>query len=424
MGTVLRNIRPVTGTDRLVSLRFEGSVVVDSTEEEMLPKPGDVEIDADRKLAFSGFANTHTHLAMVLFRGFADGVPLRVWLEDYIWPIERKLQPEDVYWCTLLALAEAIRGGTTCVADMYFHTNEVARAVEESGLRALLSYGMVADSLDDRGRSELATTRKLIERWNSAGEGRIGIAVSPHAVYTCGEDVWREALEMARDLGVPVHTHLAETRSEVETWKAQTGMSPVAYLDRIGAFDVPTVAAHCVHVDERDIAILADRDVRVAHCPKSNAKLGSGVAPVAAMRRAGVAVALGTDGAASNNRLDMVEEMRAAWILQRGHNEDPESLSGHDAFRMATDVGREALMTPSEGLSVGGAADVVLLDPSRSHTCPTHDPIPLLAYAASSADVTDVIVDGQILLKNGELLTIDEERVQSEVERLLRRLGI
>ncbi len=424
MGTVLRNIRPVIGSDRLLSLRFEGNVFVGLTEEEMLPKPGDVDIDANRKLAFSGFANTHTHLAMVLFRGLADGVSLRVWLEDYIWPIERKLQPEDVYWCTLLALAEAIRGGTTCVADMYFHTNEAARAVEESGLRALLSYGMVAKSLDDRGRSELGTTRKLIERWNGACEGRIGIAVSPHAVYTCGEDVWREAIEMARDLGVPVHTHLAETRSEVETWKAQTGLSPVAYLERMGAFDVPTVAAHCVHVDERDIAILADRDVRVAHCPKSNAKLGSGVAPVAAMRQAGIAVALGTDGAASNNRLDMVEEMRAAWILQRGHNEDPESLSGHDAFRMATDVGRRALGISAEGLSVGAVADVVLLDPSRSHTWPPHDPIPMLAYAASSADVTDVIVDGQILLKNGELLTIDEERVQSEVERLLRRLGI
>lgn len=424
MGTVLRNIRPVTGPDGVISSRIEAGSFVEVTEAAITPEPGETLVEGGGKLAFSGFANTHTHLAMVLFRGLADGVPLHVWLENHIWPIERKLQPEDVYWCTLLALAEAIRGGTTCVADMYFHTDEVARAVEESGLRALLSYGMVADSLDDRGRSELATTRKLIERWNGAGEGRIGVAVSPHAVYTCGEDVWQEAIKMARDLDVPIHTHLAETRREVEAWKEQTGLSPVAYLDRIGAFEVPTLAAHCVHVDEEDIAILAGRDVRVAHCPKSNAKLGSGVAPVAAMRQAGITVALGTDGAASNNRLDMVEEMRAAWILQRGHNEDPESLSGHDAFRMATDVGRRALGISTEGLSVGAAADVVLLDPRRSHTWPPHDPIPMLAYAASSADVTDVIVDGQILLKDGELLTIDEERVQSEVERLLRRLGI
>ena len=420
MGTVLRNARPVFGPERRLSLRFEGGAFVDLTAEEMVPRPEDVEIDADGKLALGGFVNAHTHLAMVLLRGLADDVPLETWLSDYVWPIERRLRPEDVYWCTLLALAEAIRGGTTCVADMYFHTDEVARAVEESGLRALLSYGMIAESLDEKGRGELATTRKFVERWNGAGGGRIGVAISPHTVYTCGEDVWREAVEMARDLGIPIHTHVSETRHEVATWKEKTGLSPVAYLEQIGAFEVPTLAAHCVHVDEMDIAILAAHDVRVAHCPKSNAKLGSGVAPVAAMRRAGLTVALGTDGAASNNRLDMIEELRAAWMMQRAGSEDPTSLSGDDAISMATEAGREALGMLPGGFEVGAVADLVLVDPRQSSMRPSHDPIPTLAYAASSADVTDVIVDGKVLLKDGELLTIDEERVQSEVERLRR----
>ena len=422
MGTLLRDIRPVIGSDRSRVFRFEAGSFVDVGDDGIASEPGDAIIEGAGKLAFPGFANVHTHLAMVLFRGLADDVPLETWLEDYIWPIERKLTPEDVYWCTLLALCEVIRSGTTCLADMYFHTAEVARAVEESGLRALISYGMVAESLDAKGRAELKTTRRMVERWDGAAGGRIGVAISPHAVYTCGEAVWREAIEMARDLDVPIHTHLAETRHEVEEWRTRTGESPVAYLDRIGALEVPMLAAHCVHVDEADIDILARRGVRVAHCPKSNAKLGSGVAPITAMREAGVIVALGTDGAASNNRLDMIEEMRAAWIVQRAYHEDPTRLSGEDVVEMAIAEGRRALGHPEGGLKVGAVADVVLLDPNWSHAWPPHDPVPTLAYAASAADVTDVVVDGRFLLKDGELLTIDEERVQSEVARLLRRV--
>ena len=424
MGTLLRNIRPVARSDGHHFFRFEAGVFTDVRERDIVPEPGDTVVEGSGKLAFSGFANAHTHLAMVLLRGLADDVPLATWLEDYVWPIERALKPEDIYWCTLLALCEAIRSGTTCLADMYFHTEEVARAIEESGIRALISYGMIAESLDAKGQAELETTRKLVERWNGAAGGRIAVAVSPHTVYTCGEAVWREAIEMARDLNVPIHTHLSETRREVEEWRTRTGESPVAYLERIGAFDVPTLAAHCVHVDHADIEILARRGVWVAHCPKSNAKLGSGVAPVVTMRDAGVTVALGTDGAASNNRLDMLEEMRAAWIVQRAHHEDPAHLSGEDVVEMATDNGRRALGAPPGGLEAGAAADIVLLDQRRSHSWPVHDPIPTLAYAASAADVTDVIVAGRVLMKDGKLLTIDEERVQSEVERLLRRVKI
>jgi len=422
MGIILRNIRPVLGPSGTLNSRIDSNTFANVGEAEIEPRQDDAVVDGSDKLAFSGFVNAHTHLPMVLLRGLADDVPLDVWLREHIWPIEAKLTPEDIYWCTLLGIAEAIRNGTTCVNDMYFHVDEVARAVEESGIRALLTYGMIADDLDAKGRSELDVTRRMIERWHGAGDGRIRCAVGPHTVYTCGEPVLREAIDMARAFDVPIHTHVSETRQEVESWKAKTGASPVAYLERIGAFEVPVLAAHCVHVDAEDIAILAAHDVRVAHCPKSNAKLGSGVAPVPEMRDAGICVGIGTDGAASNNRLDMIEESRAAWILQRGHHEDPTRLSSRDVVRMAIEDGRTALGLPEGAIEDGNAADIVLLDATKTHSWPPHDPVSTLAYAAAGSDVTDVIVGGRILMKNRKLLTIDEERVQSEVNRRLQRL--
>ena len=421
MGTVLRSLRSVEQTAGSTNVRFEGRTVSTVTEAEIPSRPDDTSIDCAGKLAIPGFVNAHTHLAMVLFRGLADDVPLRVWLKDHIWPIEAKLEPEDVYWCTLLAIAEGIRGGTVAFADMYFHVDEVARAVEESGVRALLSYGMIAPTLDPKGASELRQTERFIGRWEGAAHGRIHTAISPHTLYTCGEDVWRQAVDLAKESGVPIHTHVAETRRETDEWQDAKGLSPVASLERYGALEVPLLAAHCVHVDAKDIAILAEHDVHAVHCPKSNAKLGSGIAPVSTMREAGLTVAIGTDGAASNNRLDMMEEMRATWLLQRAKNENAMTPSATDVVRMATEDGRRALGLGPGGLTGGGAADLVLLDTDRLHTTPRHDPAAMLAYAADGLDVTDVLVDGRWLMKDGDLLTIDEERVKSEVNRLLGR---
>jgi 5-methylthioadenosine/S-adenosylhomocysteine deaminase len=421
MGTVLRGLRSVERSAGSTNVRFEDRAVSVVTEAEIPSHPEDSVIDCAGKIALSGFVNAHTHLAMTLFRGLADDVPLHEWLEKHIWPIEAKMQPEDVYWCTLLGIAEGLRSGAVAFADMYFHTDEVARAVEESGVRSLLSYGMIAPTLEQKGNSELSTARALVERWEGTADGRIRTAVSPHTLYTCGEDVWRAAVELAADLGVPIHTHVSETRRETEAWRAEKGESPVASLQRYGACRVPLLAAHCVHVDEDDIAVLAECDVSVAHCPKSNAKLGSGIAPVVAMRNAGVNVAVGTDGAASNNRLDMMEEMRAVWLLQRASNEDAMTPSAADVVQMATEAGRRALGLAPGGLTVGGSADLVLLDADRLHATPPHDPTATLAYAADGLDVTDVIVDGRWLMKDGDLLTIDEEKVKAEVTRLLRR---
>jgi len=422
MGTFIRNIHTLGAASFATNLRFEDDRITGLSMSENLARTGDIEIDGQGKLAIPGFINAHTHLAMVLFRGLADDVPLQVWLEEHVWPLERLLQPEDVYWCTLLGIAEGIRSGTTAFIDMYFHCDQVAHAIEESGVRALLSYGMIAPSLEENGTSELATAKDLVQQWQGQADGRIQIALSPHAVYTCGEDVWRQAIELAHKLDVPLHTHVSETRAEVDDWKAKTGMTPVGYLESLGALSVPTLAAHCVHVDTDDMAILANHPVTVAHCPKSNAKLGSGIAPVQAMRKAGVCVAIGTDGAASNNRLDMVEELRASWMLQRATHEDPSFLDSTEVVSMAVDAGRSLFGLPETGLAAGGPADVVLFDTDQIHTTPSHDAAAMLAYAADSRDVTDVYVDGKALLKNGELRTIDEERVKSEVRRLLHRL--
>ncbi len=420
MGTILKNVHPIGGSSP-VDIRFEEARVAAISETAIVPQSGDEVIDGGGKLVAPGFVNAHTHLAMVLFRGLADDVPLQAWLEEHVWPIEAKLRPEDVYWCTLLAVAEGLRGGTIAFADMYFHTDEVGRALEESGAHALLSYGIIAPSMAEKGRAELDITRSFVERWNGAADGRIRAAISPHSVYMCGEDVWRAAIEAASDLGVPIHTHLAETRSEVEAWQEKTGAGPVPYLEKIGAFSVPVLAAHCVHVDGADIEILAGHDVTVAHCPKSNAKLGSGIAPVRAMREAGIPVAIGTDGAASNNRLDMVEEMRAAWILQRAQNEDPMHPSAEDVFDMATEAGGRALGIESEGLVEGGTAELILIDREPLHSTPRHDPLATLAFASNALDVTDVLVEGRWLMRNRELRTIDAERVRFDVESLLRR---
>ena len=351
MGIILKNIVAVTDAKeaaKIIQLRIEGETISAISEEELPLRPDETVINGEGKLVLPGFVNAHTHLPMVLFRGLADGLLLRVWLEEHIWPIEKDLHPEEVYWGALLGLAEMIRGGTTTCADMYFHTDAIGRAVEEVGVRALLSCGIIAERLDAHGKREMKKAEETITHWEGAANGRIRTAVSPHAIYTCGEPVWHAAIDLAGKYAVPIHTHLAESAEETKWCQENLGLSPVFALDRIGAFSVPTASvptlvAHCVQVDEADIRLLAERGVTVVHCPKSNAKLGNGIAPLAAMRAAGVRIALGTDGAATNNSLDMIEEMRMATLLEKGIEEDPTALPARDVVEMATRVGAEAL---------------------------------------------------------------------------------
>ncbi len=425
MGIVLKGITAALGEAlvlKRVDIRIEGNTIETVSESPLEAKEGYETIQGEGKLAIPGLVNAHTHLPMVLFRGAADDLPLSQWLSEYIWPREARLTEDEIYWGALLGLAEMIRSGTTLFSDMYFHLDAIGRAVAESGMRALLSYGIIAPRLDEKGKQELERTEWTITHLHDTVDGRIRIAVAPHSVYTCGKDVWEMAVKLARKYEVPIHTHIAETRDEVADCYVRDGVSPVELLERWGALSGPVIAAHCVHVSPADIEILKARGVSVVHCPKSNAKLGSGTAPVARMSEAGVNVALGTDGAASNNSLNMIAELRFASLAAKAVNENPMLIPAKDALRMASAVGATALGSGDTGkIEEGCRADIVLLDIEMLETLPMYDPISALVYSAGREAVSDVMVDGRFLMRERTLTTIDEDRVKYEVKRIANR---
>ena len=424
MGIVLSGITAAVGDPAVVQrvdIRIDGETITKISQSPLTAKPEDTRVDGEGKLAIPGLVNAHTHIPMVLFRGLADDLPLVQWLSDKLWPVEGRLTADDVYWGSLLGLSEMIRSGTTAFADMYFHVDAIAKAVAESGVRALLSYGIIAPTLDAHGKEELRRAQETIERLND-GDGLMRGAVAPHAIYTCGKDVWRAAIELAQRYEVPIHTHLAETRDEVADCYVKHGASPVRLLDQWGAFSVPVLAAHCVHVASDDIEILRENEVSVVHCPKSNAKLGSGIAPIARMRAAGVNIALGTDGAASNNSLDMISELRFGALLAKGVNMDPTVIPASEALRMATAAGAAAIKNKDGGtIETGKQADVAIIDLTHLETVPTYDPLSTFVYSAGREAVSDVIVNGKFLMRNRKLITIDEDQVKYEVKRRVNR---
>ena len=384
-------------------------------------------IDGVNLAALPGFVNCHTHAAMTLFRSYADDLPLMQWLEEKIWPLEAGLQKEDIYWGTLLCCAEMIRSGTTTFADMYFHMGQAARAVEKAGLRASLSRGMIGTAPVGGAAGELPPLEYSVEfakKWHGAAGGRITVMLGPHAPYTCPPDFMRRVIEAARAFGLGIHIHLAETAGEVEDIKRRYGKTPIQLMDGLGLFELPVLAAHCVHLEERDIEILAAKKVGVAHNPQSNLKLASGIAPVARLLAAGAVVGLGTDGAASNNNQDMIEEMRTAALVQKAAAGDPRALPAFTALQMATVNGARALGLAGEVglLKAGYRADIILVNLRKPHLYPRHDPVAHLVYAAQGADVETVLVDGRVLMENRKLLTMDEEEVLSKAEECAQRL--
>ena len=379
-------------------------------------------IDGDGKLAIPGFVNTHTHAAMTLFRSYADDMRLMDWLEKKIWPAEANLTGEDVYWGTQLAIAEMIRTGTTTFADMYFYMDDVARAVESSGIRAVLARGMIG--VTPAGNQSLIESEELYRQWHNGADGRITVMMGPHAPYTCPPEYLKKVVNSAMRLGAEIHIHLAETKSEVEECIRLHGKSPIQLMEELGVLQCGVLAAHCVHIDAADIAIMNKHNVRVAHNPGSNMKLASGIAPVVALLEAGVCVSLGTDGAASNNNLDMLEELRLATLLQKVHHLDPVALPAKQAVLMGTANGAKALNLDKiiGHLAPGYHADITLLDTHSPHWFPKHDRLSLLAYAANPGDVHTVIVDGRVLLNNRQLMTIDEEKMMYEAQARGMRL--
>jgi 5-methylthioadenosine/S-adenosylhomocysteine deaminase len=380
------------------------------------------EIDASGKVAMPGLINTHGHAAMVLLRGYADDLPLMEWLETKCWPIEDKMTAEDVYWGAQLAILEMLKTGTTCFTDMYYFMDEVARAVEESGIRAVLSRGMVG--FPPKDEILLEESRKFVKRWHGAANGRITTLLGPHAPYTCPPDYLKKVLALSEELDQPLQIHLSETAGEVERSLEEHGLTPIQLMEKLGLFKRPTLAAHCVHVTDEDIEIMARYDVKVAHNPDSNLKLGSGVAPAVKMIEKGLTVGLGTDGAASNNNLDMFEELRHAAMIHKGTGLDPVAIPAYKALQMATHDGAKALFLEDTlgTLQPGALADMILLDLNRPYYYPRHNIISHLVYAGQSGDVTDVIIDGQLVVENRKVLTMDEEKIYNEVERVCQRL--
>ncbi len=378
-------------------------------------------IDGKGMLALPGLINTHTHVAMTLFRSYADDLALMDWLQNMIWPAEAHLDDDIVYWGSMLAFAEMIRGGTTAFCDMYMFMESCAKAAEKAGIRGNIARGLAG--VTPNGEKALEENIRLYQDWNDACDGRIRVMLGPHAPYTCPPEYLKKVRDASEKYGIPIHIHLAETKGEVETCIEKFGITPIALMNQIGLFDRPTLAAHCVHVNEEDIQIMAEKHVCVAHNPGSNLKLASGIAPVPKMRSAGITVGLGTDGASSNNKLDMFAEMRLAALIHKAAALDPFAVKADEAMQMGTAEGAKCLGYDDLGaLDEGKLADIILIDRSGYHWKPRFNSISLAVYAGNSMDVDTVIVNGQLLMRGKELLTIDKEQLDFETERVTKKL--
>ncbi|MBR0261606.1 MAG: amidohydrolase [Selenomonadaceae bacterium] len=378
-------------------------------------------IDSKNKFATPGLVNAHTHASMTLFRSYSDDKALMDWLQKDIWPIEDKMTPKDLYWGAALAAVEMIKSGTTAFADMYGPCmDEVAKVVDESGLRGSLSRGLIGFA--DSGE-RLAENVELYKNFHGAADGRITIMLGPHAIYTCSPDYLKKVAAEAQKLGAEIHMHMNETQTEINDCIKNYGKRPFEVVAETGLLDLGMLAAHCVWLSDEEIEIIKAKKVRVAHNPGSNMKLASGIAPVTKLLAEGVTVALGTDGAASNNNLDMLEEIRLAALLAKVDTLNPLAVPAAQSIQMATENGAKALGLQNVGrLEEGCKADIVLWDMSGVEWQPNYNPASLLAYSANSSAVDTVIVDGKILMQGRELKTLDEEKILSEFNSCVKRL--
>jgi 5-methylthioadenosine/S-adenosylhomocysteine deaminase len=386
----------------------------------------DVTVDARGCAVLPGFVQTHVHLCQTLFRGAADDLALLDWLKRRVWPLEAAHDAASLRASARLGVAEMIRGGTTCALTMETvnHTEEVFRVVEESGFRATVGKCMmdkgeeVPAGLREESEDSIRESLALLEKWHGRADGRVRYCFAPRFAVSCTRDLLERVAGLARERGVMVHTHASENRSEIELVEGETGMRNVLYLDSLGVSGPHVLLAHCVHLDDGEISLLASKGTHVAHCPSSNMKLGSGVAPVSEMLGRGVSVSLGADGAPCNNRLDMFTEMRTAALLQKV-SRGADALPAARVLRMATRDGARALGLEEEvGIrEVGKRADITVLELGRLHTTPRPEVVSTVVYASEARDVRDVLIDGRVVLREGGLQTLDEREVVAEAER-------
>jgi 5-methylthioadenosine/S-adenosylhomocysteine deaminase len=389
-------------------------------------------IDCGGKILMPGLVNAHTHVPMTLMRGLADDLRLDVWLLGYMMPVEREfVSPDFVRLGTLLGCAEMIRSGITCFADMYYLEEDVAKATTEAGMRALCGQTVLKFPSPDAQAYEesLAMARDFITRWK--GHPLIVPSVAPHAPYTCTDEILRASADLAAEFDVPLHTHLSETAQEVENMRREQGMPVIPYVKKQGLFDAKVLAAHCVHIDEGEMRTLLHAGAGVAHNPSSNLKLASGIAPVNRMLSLGLNVGIGTDGPASNNDLDLFEEMRLAAFLAKGASGDPTALPAQQAVLMATRMGAQAMHIGdvTGSLETGKRADLILVDTSPLHNAPrfqrdNNSPYAQIVYAAKSTDVTDVMVNGRWVMRDKVLQTLNEADLLQAAKEYARKIDV
>ncbi|MBR4817171.1 MAG: amidohydrolase [Bacteroidales bacterium] len=350
-------------------------------------------LDASGTAILPALYNTHTHAAMTLLRGYADDMPLMKWLQEYIWPFEEKLTPEDVRHGSEIAIKEMVQSGTVFFNDMYFDVEETIDAVDRAGMRAAIGITV----MENHSKTVTEGKKEFIRHWQDPTGGRIRLVMAPHAIYTVGARKLRDCAEFAREHGMLLHIHLSETLSEVEDCLRDHGTTPVRYLDRIGFLGPDVIAAHCVHIDDEEAAILAERGVTVSHNPCSNMKLSSGVFPYRRMMQAGCRLTLGTDGASSGNNLDLREAMKFAALLAKAGG-DPELLPAEEIFRWATRSGAEAFGIDAGVIAEGKLADCLLIDLSDIRMQPCHHLVSNFVYSADSRCIKHVLCDGRVIL--------------------------
>jgi len=380
-------------------------------------------IRAEGKIALPSFANMHTHVPMSLLRGIGADLPLMDWLQKVIWPLEGEfVSPEFVRAGTQLGILEMIKSGTTLFMDMYFFEEEVGEVAKEAGVRAGLGFGIL-----DFPTKVAKTPEEYIQRarefaGNLKGEELVFPVVCPHAPYTCSPDTLRRAEELAEELNLYLHIHVAETKGEIEKIKEEYGSTPVRHLDRIGFLSERVLCAHMVWLDEEEMEIVKERGVKVAHCPESNLKLASGIAPVPEYVRRNIHVTLGTDGPASNDNLDMLEELSTMAKLHKGANLDAKAMDAQTALKIATENGFSAVGIKAGKIEEGCEADLILINTDSPHLQPLYDPVAQVVYSAQSSDIDTVVCKGKVLMEKRELKTLDEEKILYETKRCREKI--
>ena len=432
MGIVLKNILallPEKNAEESRDVLRETNIYIEGTRiTAMGKKPeGFLEekvIDGKDKLAIPGLINCHTHSYMSFMRNVADDLSFMDWLFGSVDPIEQQMTDEDTYWGACLAIIEMMKSGTTCFNDMQMNIHQTTRAVKESGMRAVISRGLVGSGNDEAGQMRL---RQAYEERDAAADcDRLTFMLGPHAPYTCDEGFMRIVSEEAKKNHMRIHVHLSESESEIAQIKEKYGCTPIEMADRNGLFDVPAIAAHCVQITESDMEILKRKNVSVVTNPASNMKLGNGFAPVPEMLEKGINVCIGTDGAASNISLILFHEMSLLALIHKGVKRTPQCISAKENIRIATINGAKALGLEREigSLEVGKKADIAILNLNTPSLTPRNNLIAGLSYSANGSEVETVIIDGKMTMENRKILTMDESLVYKKVNEIVVRMGL